>query len=59
VRTGTARTRLAPFGTIQLGGELWSGELAQGEETIQEGTLIEVQEVIGVRLVVRRVQSSE
>lgn len=58
-RTGTARTRLAPFGTIQLGGELWSGELAKGEETIQEGTLVEVQEVIGVRLVVRRVQRSD
>ena len=54
-RTGTARTNISPIGTVQMGGELWSGELAAGEEPIPEGTTVEVLEVKGVRVVVRRV----
>ena len=46
-RIGTARTKLAPFGTVQMGGELWSGELAPGEDTITEGTSVEVLEIKG------------
>jgi membrane-bound serine protease (ClpP class) len=53
-RTGTARTKIAPFGTVQMAGELWSSELAPGEEIIPEGASVEVLEVKGVRVIVRR-----
>lgn len=53
-RTGQARTKIAPFGTVQMGGELWSGELAPGEDSIPEGTSVEILEVRGVRVIVRR-----
>jgi membrane-bound serine protease (ClpP class) len=58
-RTGTARTKIAPFGTVQMGGELWSGELAPGEDTILEGSNVEVLDVKGVRVIVRRTGQSE
>jgi membrane-bound serine protease (ClpP class) len=54
-RTGTAASSIAPTGTIQLGGELWTSVLAQGEEPIAEGTQVEVIEVRGVRVIVREV----
>jgi membrane-bound serine protease (ClpP class) len=53
-RFGQARTKIAPFGTVQMGGELWSGELAPGEDPIPEGTSVEILEVRGVRVIVRR-----
>jgi membrane-bound serine protease (ClpP class) len=53
-RTGTARTQISPIGTVQLGGELWSSELASGEAPISEGTAVEVLEVKGVRVIVRK-----
>ncbi|MFC1922476.1 nodulation protein NfeD [Chloroflexota bacterium] len=53
-RTGTARTHISPIGTVQLGGELWSSELASGEDPISEGTSVEVLEVKGVRVIVRK-----
>ena len=53
-RIGQARTKIAPFGTVQMGGELWSGELAPGEDPIPEGTSVEILEVRGVRVIVRR-----
>ncbi len=55
-RTGSARSAIAPLGTVQLGGELWTGELAEGEDPIAEGSRVEVIEVKGVRIVVRQVQ---
>ena len=58
-RTGTARTTIAPFGTVQMGGELWSGELAPGEDTILEGANVEVLEVQGVRVIVRKINHPE
>ena len=58
-RIGTARTQLAPFGTVQMGGELWSGELAPGEDTITEGTSVEVLEIKGVRVIVREVRQPD
>ena len=58
-RTGTARTKIAPFGTVQMGGELWSGELAPGEDTILEGAIVEVEEVKGVRIIVRKIDPSK
>jgi membrane-bound serine protease (ClpP class) len=57
-RSGSARTKIAPFGTVQMGGELWSGELAPGEDTILEGESVEVLEVKGVRVVVRKSDQS-
>lgn len=54
-RIGTARTKISPIGTVQLGGELWSSELAPGEEPILEGTQVEVLEVKGMRVVVRKI----
>ncbi|MES0362024.1 MAG: nodulation protein NfeD [Anaerolineales bacterium] len=53
-RTGTARTQISPIGTVQLGGELWSSELASGEAPISEGTAVEVLEVKGVHVIVRK-----
>ena len=53
-RTGTARTNIAPIGTVQLGGELWTSELAEGEDPIPEGSRVEVIEVKGVRVIVRK-----
>lgn len=53
-RTGTARTQISPIGTVQLGGELWSSELASGETPISEGTAVEVLEVKGVHVIVRK-----
>jgi membrane-bound serine protease (ClpP class) len=57
-RTGVTRTKLAPYGTIQLGGELWSGELAEGEEAISEGTTVKVEVVRGNRVIVRKAGKS-
>lgn len=54
-KTGTARTRISPFGTVQVGGELWSGELAQGEEPIAEGEQVEIVQAKGVRVIVRKI----
>ena len=58
-RIGQARTQIAPFGTVQMGGELWSGELAPGEDPIPEGTSVEILEVRGVRVIVRRTGQAE
>jgi len=54
-RTGTTRTPISPIGTVQLGGELWTSELAEGEDPIPEGAQVEVIEIKGVRAIVRRV----
>lgn len=55
-RTGSARSAISPVGTVQLGGELWTSELAEGEDPIAEGADVEVIEVKGVRIVVRQVE---
>jgi membrane-bound serine protease (ClpP class) len=54
-KTGTARTRISPLGTVQVGGELWSGELAKGEEPISEGEHVEIVQAKGVRVIVRKI----
>lgn len=53
-RTGIVRVPLTPTGSVQLGGELWSAELAEGEEALQPGTRVQVVRVEGLRLVVRK-----
>jgi membrane-bound serine protease (ClpP class) len=58
-RTGSARSAISPMGTVQLGGELWTSELAEGEDSIPEGSPVEVIEVKGVRVIVRQVQPQD
>lgn len=55
-RTGATRSAISPIGTIQLGGELWTSELAEGQGPIPKGSQVEVIEVKGVRVIVRQVQ---
>jgi membrane-bound serine protease (ClpP class) len=52
-RTGEARSALAPAGTVQVAGELWSAEVEAGAPTIAAGERVEVVRVQGLRLVVR------
>ncbi len=54
-RIGSARSSISPVGTVQLGGELWTSELAEGEDPIPEGSQVEVIEVKGVRVIVRKI----
>lgn len=53
-RVGIVRSDIAPHGSVQLGGELWSANLAEHEEPITAGTRVEVLRVEGVHLIVRR-----
>lgn len=55
-RLGTVRSSIAPIGTVQVAGELWTAELADGEEPIPAGTRVQVVRVAGIHLVVRRAQ---
>ena len=53
-RTGTARTDLRGSGQVQLGSELWSAEPEEGGQAIARGDKVEVVEVRGLRLIVRK-----
>jgi len=53
-RTGTARSDIDPAGMVQLGGESWSAELAEGETAIVQGERVEVVAVRGLRIIVRK-----
>jgi membrane-bound serine protease (ClpP class) len=53
-KTGVARSEIAPHGSVQMAGELWTAELEQGEEPVEPGEKVEVVRIEGVRLVVRR-----
>jgi membrane-bound serine protease (ClpP class) len=55
-RTGTVRTSIDPVGTVQAAGELWTAELADGEQPIQPGERVEIVRAEGVRIFVRRAQ---
>lgn len=55
-RVGTVRRDLAPRGTVQVGGELWSADLIAGEEPLPKGTRVEVIDVDGIKLHVRKTQ---
>jgi len=52
-RLGEARTPLAPAGTVQLAGELWSAEVETGAPAIGGGERVQVIDVQGLRLIVR------
>ena len=56
-RTGTARTAVAGSGgQVQLGSELWTAESVDSSEPIGKGDRVEVVEVRGLRLKVRKVK---
>jgi membrane-bound serine protease (ClpP class) len=56
-RTGVVRIDLAPVGTVQLGGELWTAETVDRETgPISVGARVQVVSTKGVRLFVRQVE---
>jgi membrane-bound serine protease (ClpP class) len=56
-KMGTARTAVeAAGGQVQLGSELWSAESADASESIGKGDRVEVVEVKGLRLKVRKIK---
>jgi membrane-bound serine protease (ClpP class) len=52
-RTGEVRRALAPQGTVQAAGELWSAESEDGS-AVEEGERVTIVRVDGVRLIVRK-----
>ena len=55
-RIGVVHYKLDPSGIIHLGGEQWSAELLPGEEPLEHGERVEVVEVRGIKLYVRKVE---
>lgn len=53
-RVGRVRDDLAPSGTVQLGGELWTAQVVEGGEPIPTGSQVVVERVEGIRLFVRK-----
>lgn len=53
-KKGFVKTSLNPQGTVQAAGELWRAAAAPGEGDILEGEEIEIVEVSGLQLIVRR-----
>jgi len=53
-RIGVVSKTIDPVGTVQFQGELWTAELAEGNEPLPEGTHVEVIKVEGLRLKVRK-----
>ena len=53
--TGTARSALGPTGQVQVESELWTAEAVEGSEKIRKGDRVEVVEVQGLRLRVRKI----
>ncbi len=53
-KTGTAKTFSNEAGQVQVGSELWSAEKAAESESIGKGDFIEVVEVRGLRLIVKK-----
>ncbi len=51
---GMARSEINPFGQVQVQGELWSAELAEGAEAVKAGEKVRVVAVEGLRLRVRQ-----
>jgi membrane protein implicated in regulation of membrane protease activity len=49
---GIAKERLAPSGYVQVRGELWKAELAEGVQPVEEGKPVLVQEIRGLTLIV-------
>jgi membrane-bound serine protease (ClpP class) len=55
-KTGIARTFEGESGQVQLGSELWSAETAAGSDPIGKGDHVEVVEVKGLRLRVKKIK---
>jgi membrane protein implicated in regulation of membrane protease activity len=53
-RTGIARSPLAPDGNVQVASELWTAQLAEGEEPLPEGATVVVIAMDGIHLVVKK-----
>lgn len=53
-KVGTVQTFEGEAGQVQVGGELWSADKATGSESIRKGDKIEVVEVRGLRLLVKK-----
>jgi len=53
-KTGTATTAFKTTGQVQVGSELWTAEAAEGSEKIRKGDRVEVVEIQGLRLKVRK-----
>jgi membrane-bound serine protease (ClpP class) len=54
-KTGTATTAIQQMGQVQVGSELWTAEADPGSRKIRKGDRVEVVEVIGLRLKVRKI----
>ncbi len=50
---GTAKEPLTPSGYVQVRGELWKAELAEGGQPVEEGDPVQVQKIRGLTLIVR------
>ncbi len=53
-KTGTALMSIKEAGQVQVESELWSAEKSKDSESISKGDLIEVVEVRGLRLIVKK-----
>lgn len=53
-RTGIAHGKLSPTGIVQMGGEQWTAELIAGQEHLPNGARVEVVDVEGLKLLVRK-----
>lgn len=53
-KTGTAKTSIGDAGQVQLGSELWSAEKSPESKKIGKGDLVEVVEVRGLRVIVKK-----
>lgn len=53
-KIGITRSPINPTGSVQVGGELWTAELAPGEAPIPAGSRVIVESAEGIRLMVRQ-----
>ena len=53
-KAGTAKTDIQREGQVQVGSELWSAEKSADSEPIRKGDPVEVVEIRGLRLIVRK-----
>ena len=54
-KSGIATTEFRPTGQVQVGSELWTAEADEGSRKIRKGDRVEVVEVKGLRLKVRKI----
>ena len=56
---GTAKTDISTEGQVQVFSELWTADLLEGEKPIKAGERLEVVDVKGLRLKIRKAGSQE